>query len=215
MIDIHTHQPSGMPAVVEIVNRYPSEEIGGLRFFSTGIHPWYLKEETMDDELRVLEQRLSLPECLALGECGLDKRIDVPFDLQMSAFERQLELAIRYRKPVILHCVAAHQELIETQKRLGIDVPLIVHGFSKNRQIAESLLKHGFYLSFGKHLLRNPALGEVFKEVPDTRFFLETDTMEEGIATVYEKAARLRNMPLEALSDQVNATLLSVFGRQV
>jgi TatD DNase family protein len=45
--------------------------------------------------------------CLAVGECGLDKRIAIPIELQQLVFEKQLVLAQKYNKPVVLHCVAS------------------------------------------------------------------------------------------------------------
>ena len=60
--------------------------------------------------------------CLALGECGLDKKVQTPLDLQQEVFERQLTLAEKYKKPVIIHCVAAFQELIAIKKKLKLSV---------------------------------------------------------------------------------------------
>jgi TatD DNase family protein len=47
-----------------------------------------------------------------VGECGLDKRIAIPIELQQLVFEKQLVLAQKYNKPVVLHCVASFDELI-------------------------------------------------------------------------------------------------------
>ena len=76
---------------------------------------------------------------------------------------------------------------------------VIVHGFSKNEQVAKSLLDNGFYLSFGKYLLRNPDLEKVFKFVPENHFFLETDTIEESIFQVYQKAAAVKKLTVEQI----------------
>jgi TatD DNase family protein len=110
-----------------------------------------------------------------------------------------------------LHLVAAFQELIEIKKRLDVDVPMIVHGFSKNAQVAKQLLDNGFYLSFGKYLLRNPELSEVFAGVPNDRFFLETDTIEEGITEVYAKAAAAKNIDIKSLTEMVSTNFKTVF----
>lgn len=76
---------------------------------------------------------------------------------------------------------------------------MIIHGFSKNEQVAKSLLDNGFYLSFGKYLLRNTELTSVFEQVPNDRFFLETDTIEENIADVYIKAASIKQLDVEQI----------------
>ena len=91
--------------------------------------------------------------------------------LQTEVFEKQIALAEKYRKPLVLHLVAAYQELIAIHKKRPIKVPVILHGFSKNEQTAKALLDCGFYLSFGKYLLRNPELAAVFRSIPNDRFF--------------------------------------------
>ena len=210
LYNLHTHTSSNNTDVFAIVNRYLNEEID-VPFFSTGIHPWHIDEEKVEEHLVIIEKRLSLPGCLAIGECGLDKRIEKPMDLQEKVFEMHLELAKKYQKPVILHLVAAFQELIEVHNRIKPGVPVIVHGFSKNIQVAKQLLDNGFYLSFGKYLLRNPELSAVFAQVPSERFFLETDTIGEGIADVYARAAEARNIDIESLKDIVSNNFKTVF----
>jgi TatD DNase family protein len=208
--NLHTHTSANNPNILEVVNRYPYEDIN-VPYFSTGIHPWYIDEEKVGEHLAIIEQRLQLSNCLALGECGLDKRLEIPLELQISVFEKQLALAKKYNKPVILHLVAAFQELIEIKNRLQPGVPMIIHGFSKNAQVAKQLLDNGFYLSFGKYLLRNPELSDVLAMVPQVRFFLETDTIEEGIEEVYAKAALARNMDIAALQDTISTNFKTVF----
>jgi TatD DNase family protein len=210
LYNLHTHKSSEDANVFDIVNRYPYEEID-VPFFSTGIHPWHIDEDKLEEHLRIIENRLSMPGCLAIGECGLDKRIEKPLSLQIDVFEKHLILAKKYQKPVILHLVAAFQELIEVHNSIKPGVPMIVHGFSKNIQVAQQLLNNGFYLSFGKYLLRNPELSGVFAQVPTDRFFMETDSIEEGIAEVYAKAASARNIEIEELKNIVSTNFKTVF----
>lgn len=197
--NIHTHKSTHQDNVLEIVNQYPNEFDDSVTYFSIGIHPWYIDADRVDEYLQIINEKLPLKNCLALGECGLDKRIETPLEIQTEVFEKQLHLAIKHQKPVVLHCVSAYQEVIEIKKRLKIEVPMIIHGFSKNWQVAKSLLDNGFYLSFGKYLLRNPELSTVFEQVPNNRFFLETDTIEEDINDVYIKAASIKNIDVEQI----------------
>jgi TatD DNase family protein len=94
---------------------------------------------------------------------------------------------------------------------LRISVPILIHGFSKNEQLALQLLNNGFYISFGKYLLRNPEMESVFKSIPDNRFFLETDTIEEGIQEVYALAAKYKETSVAVIQNQVNDNFLEVF----
>ena len=211
LYNLHTHRFTNNSEITELVNQYPWEFVAGIPQYSIGIHPWYIVENRVESDLQFMEQKLQLPECWALGECGLDKRIDIPMTLQTEVFERQIALAEKYRKPLVLHLVAAYQELIAIHKKRPIKVPVILHGFSKNEQTAKSLLDCGFYLSFGKYLLRNPELAAVFQSVPNDRFFLETDTLEETVMDVYDKASQIKALSLTELKKQVASNWSKVF----
>ena len=210
-INIHTHQFSNLSDVVEVVNQYPWEFDALIPKYSIGIHPWYLDENRLAADLKSISEKLKLPECLALGECGLDKRIEISMELQTSVFKLQLQLVQQTEKPIILHCVAAYDEVIAVKKELDIKNPMIIHGFSKNEQVANSLLKNGFYLSFGKYLLRNPDLEKVIKFAPENKILLETDTIEESIYEVYEKAAFIRGISVEKMKAIVFQNYSNIF----
>jgi TatD DNase family protein len=209
--NLHTHKFTNNPNILELVNQYPWEFDASIPNYSIGIHPWYIDENRLKNDLKTIESKLQVKECLALGECGLDKRIEIPLALQIEVFEKQIILAEKYQKPLVLHLVAAFDELISIKKRLKISVPIIIHGFSKNEQVAKQLIDNGFYLSFGKYLLRNAELESVFKSVPNDRFFLETDTIEETLQEVYELAAKYKNIKIEDLIEIVNVNFQSVF----
>ncbi|MBS7253760.1 TatD family hydrolase [Flavobacterium branchiicola] len=211
--NFHTHQFTNQSNVLELVNQYPLEFDATIAYYSIGIHPWYIKEDQTDLELKIIEEKLQTKNCLAIGECGLDKRIEIPLDQQVIVFEKQLELAQKYNKPVVIHCVAAFQEVIAIKKKMNITVPMIIHGFSKNKQIAEQLIKAGFYISFGKYLLKNPDLKTVFQDIPNDRFFLETDTIEENIQEVYNLAAEYKNIEISELKAIISSNYKIVFER--
>ena len=209
--NFHTHQFTNQPDILELVNQYPQEFNAAISFYSVGIHPWYIAEDRIDADLKIIEEKLQNENCLAIGECGLDKRIEVLLDQQIIVFKKQLALAEKYKKPVVIHCVAAFQEVIAIKKEMKISVPMIIHGFSKNIQIANQLIAAGFYLSFGKYLLRNPELKTVFMQIPDDRFFLETDTVEESIKQVYDLAAEYKKMNIKELQQIISSNFKEVF----
>jgi TatD DNase family protein len=209
--NLHTHKFTKNPNVLELVNQYPWEFDEAIPYYSIGIHPWHINENRLEKDLEIIENKLQLPNCLALGECGLDKRIDIPMSLQIQVFEKQIALAEKYKKPLVLHLVAAFDELIEIKNRLKISVPIIIHGFSKNKQVARQLIDNGFYLSFGKYLLQNPELEEVFKSIPNDKFFLETDTIDETLEDVYTLAAKYKNLTLVQLQEIIDSNYRTVF----
>jgi TatD DNase family protein len=214
-LNLHTHKFTNQETILEIVNQYPQEFDNTIPYYSIGIHPWYINEKLLEVNLQMISSNLLEFNCMAIGECGLDKRIEIPFELQVTVFEKQLLLAQKLNKPVIIHCVAAFQEVIAIKKQLKITVPMLIHGFSKNKQIAKDLIDNGFYISFGKYLLENPKLETVFQSIPNDRFFLETDTLEQGIEDVYLLAAQYKNWSLNALQQQIKSNFAAVFKKQL
>ncbi len=211
LFNLHTHNFTSQENILELVNQYPWEFDEKIPLYSIGIHPWYIDESRLSSDLKTIDEKLSLQNCLALGECGLDKRIEIPIEIQKKVFKAQILLAEEHQKPLVLHCVVAFQEIIQIKKEQNVTVPMIIHGFSKNEQTAKQLLDNGFYLSFGKYLLRNPELKSVFQSVPNDRFFLETDTVDESLEEVYALAANYKNIEIEEIKSIVKANFENVF----
>ncbi|MBF6608294.1 MAG: TatD family hydrolase [Flavobacterium sp.] len=214
-IDLHTHTLPKREDVDAVLNQYPAEADSTLAMFSTGIHPWYIAAESLDDELGKMEELLARENCVAVGECGLDKKSKTDFRLQLEAFEAQLKLATNFRMPVIVHCVAAFQEIISLKSNLSVEVPMIIHGFSKSDELAQQLLNHGFYLSFGDRILESDALRQVLKNVPADRFFLESDSADVDIAEIYKTGAESRGAGTSELIQQMHSNFNSVFNKSI
>lgn len=211
--NLHTHSYTNQDDVIEIVNQYPQEFDESIPNYSIGIHPWYIVEDSINNDLQIIESKLQYQNCIAIGECGLDKRIEVSIALQQMVFEKQLVLAQKYQKPVIIHCVGAFQEVIAIKKKMNITVPMIIHGFSKNFDLANQLIKNGFYLSFGKSLFQISEMELVFKSLPNDRLFLETDTIEKDIKAVYKIASKYKNIKLEEIEAIITFNFNSIFNK--
>ena len=160
-------------------------------FFSVGIHPNAI-DGTATDKLIWLQELSTHPQCIAIGECGLDGLSKISIELQTEIFERQIELANRIRKPLIIHCVKRFSELIAFRNKAK--VPMVVHGFNKRKTVGDILQKHDFYLSFGKSLLQNVNLQEFVRSFPVERLFLESDSATFDLAELYEKVSRLKGI---------------------
>ncbi|APD07844.1 D-aminoacyl-tRNA deacylase [Flavobacteriaceae bacterium UJ101] len=183
--NIHTHHYYGEG--LEILNTYPNDFIEPESYFSIGIHPWYIKEENIDKELSILEEVIKKSNCVAIGECGLDKNSKVEFSLQKEVFLKQLELAEKYSKPVIIHCVKAFGELISICKPFH-HIPLIIHGYNKKQFLGEQLIKEGFFLSLGAHFQEKEELKNILK-IHFNKIFFETDDKEVSIENIFKEAA--------------------------
>ena len=207
-IDIHTHKQTSLSvSIVNCFNNFSQLPAGG--FYSVGIHPWYINTET-EKQFIELTQVSKQVNVIAIGECGLDKVCKTDFALQQLYFIKQIQLANTVHKPLIIHCVRAYHEIIQTLEEQKVQVPVIFHGFNKNKVLAQSLITKGYYLSFGRHLL-NTAVAETFKTLPLEQVFLETDDSEMEIEEIYKAAAAIKNIDVATLCKQVTQNALLVF----
>jgi len=146
--------------------------------YSAGVHPWYVTAN--DLEVAQLLQAESKRGMIAVGEIGLDRKIETPrFDLQMSVFEKQMQFAVDCDLPVIIHCRGAFNELIQCLNRTGVPRSGgIVHAFSGSVEIAETLLRKGLSFSMGGTLTyRNSRKrSDVLKKIFPEHFLLESDS---------------------------------------
>ena len=92
--------------VIELADLY-----NGFVYPALGWHPWYIKEEEIDAHLELIASNMD--KAVAVGEVGLDFYRDYsPRETQLWALRRQLELAVRLGRPVIIHCRQAESDLI-------------------------------------------------------------------------------------------------------
>jgi TatD DNase family protein len=201
--DIHTHQNENGANCITIINSSDAySEMKDGRFYSAGIHPWFINELKFEMQ----QQELSLSACRnnvwAIGECGLDKLCEAKWEIQLVAFRFQIQLANKLVKPLIIHAVRSHEEILALLKSELIKVPFVFHGFNKGNALAQKILKAGGYLSFGKALSGKNMAG-LFSEIPVEKVFLETDDSGCNIEQVYEWAAKAKSISVEKLQQQM------------
>ena len=207
-IDIHTHTEESNENLLQIINLNLESPCPEQGYYSYGIHPWALDnvDFQIEEALSLLEARLQSPNVLALGEAGLDKIHKASFERQVAVFERQIELSEALQKPMILHDVRSHNEIIALRKKHKAQQPWIVHGFSGTEQDIKQLIGQGIYLSVGESLLHpERKIYKSFKFIDLDYLFLETDMAEIGVEKVYEAAANLLEMDLSVLQTRIFA----------
>ena len=213
-INIHTHTLKSGDNLIQIVNlelETPCPEQG---YYSYGIHPWALDKADfqVDEALNKLKENLQQPQVIALGEAGLDKMHKASFEQQNKLFERQIDLSEALQKPMILHDVRSHNEIIALRKKHKAKQPWIVHGFSGTEQDVKQLIGQGIYLSVGESLLHpERKIHKSFKFIDLDYLFLETDMTEIGVEKVYEAAANLLEMDLSTLQTRIFANFARLF----
>ncbi len=208
--NLHRHSPANDLDETAIINVFPGQEIPEKHIYSVGLHPWHLSENMLECELELVKEKGE--NAVAIGESGLDRACDVPFELQAKAFRAQIEIAATLEKPLIIHCVRAYPELVSEKKSCRNSTPWIIHGFRGNKETATQLIKHGFHLSFGEALMNDMRLGEIFASIPEDLYFLETDESNISIREIYLKAASLRNTDLEDIIQKQWKNASVVFG---
>lgn len=192
-IDIHVHggKPSQGIFILETLmaheDRLPKSATGTA--FTYGIHPWFLKEESYREHLSMVEKVTGMPEVIAIGEAGFDKLRGPSTDLQVAVFEAQVSISENLRKPLIIHCVRAWDELLASQKKMKPGMNWMIHGFRGKPRQAQQLLSKGFWLSIWFEYALRPESGELFRTLPPEKFFLETDGAEVDIREIYNKVS--------------------------
>lgn len=208
-INIHTHK--AVVGEYAIVNKSAYDSIPEANYLSFGIHPWDIRRTDVELHLAILEQHCFDKEILAVGETGIDKAIQTSLEIQQIVFENLIKIAKDYELPVIIHCVKAWSEILFIRKSGKFINPWIFHGYNGNLQTAQQIIKSGCYLSFGKALLNNQKLQEIFIRLPKDIIFLETDDSELNIEEIYKKAAEISGISLEKLKEIIFNNFNKVF----
>ena len=171
ILDIHTHNAQTHAQTIETV----------------GIHPWRAHLDSL------IEVELAAPSVDAIGEIGLDYACNTPREKQIEVFEAQLAIAERLKKPVVLHCVRAFEDVIKTIEKYHLKA-VIFHGFIGSVEQAQRAVRQGYYLSFGERTFRSPKTIQAMHSTPLSHLFVETDESTTPIEDIYAKIAELRGI---------------------
>lgn len=207
-IDIHTHPFHLETNTIIVQNIFPGDgfaAFSGRNFYSVGLHPWHIKSPDENNELLVMvEEALEFDHVIFIGECGLDKNTETDFEEQKRVFQAQAFMAEEFRKPLIIHCVKAYNEILELHKKMHPEMPWIMHGYNGGAQITEQLVKRGIVFSFGEILFKeNSKAIESFKNLPMEQIFLETDEFDGEVESIYNQAASLKQVSVETIKKSI------------
>jgi TatD DNase family protein len=166
-IDSHCQE-----ALLALEARYPGRCIG-----MAGLHPCNVKDDYLT-ELRFVEAELARRRWVAVGEIGLDFYWDRTFETaQYAAFRGQIELALQYDIPIVIHSRESMNECIGVVKEYAASgVRGVFHCFGGDARAAGEIVGLGFFLGIGGVLTyKNSGLGEALRDVPMEFLVLETD----------------------------------------
>ena len=192
MDDIHTHRDYDNNITTYVKNLRLEDILSGnflhelkdaenkpTKYLSIGIHPWDLlnNDITIINNVihTIIPNIITHPKVYAIGECGLDKCIDIQLDIQRKVFVSQIKISEDHNLPVIIHAVHTYNEIIELRKSLTPKQIWIIHGYSGNAIIAKKLVDIGCMISFGINYKSHTKLIETFNSLNKNDILFETD----------------------------------------
>jgi TatD DNase family protein len=143
-----------------------------------GLHPTSVDANYKAQLETILQTLNETPNCVAIGEIGLDLYWDKTFIAeQQDAFAIQLQWALDRNLPVIIHQRDAFDEIIAVLDNFGKTLPRgIFHSFGGTMKQAEIILSKGFLLGIGGIVtFKKSTLPDVLKDIPLQKIVVETD----------------------------------------
>jgi len=209
-------------ALLALEAKYPGKCIG-----MTGLHPCNVKEN-YQSELQFVERELGRRPWVAVGEIGLDFYWDRTFEgQQYEAFHRQIEWALQYDIPIVIHSRESMTESIgvvrEHQKG---KLKGIFHCFSGDAHAAREIVDLGFYLGIGGVLTyKNSGLSDAIRDIPLEQLVLETDAPyltpvpfrgkrneSSYLKYIVHKLAEVKAIPVEEVARITTENAQKIFG---
>ena len=210
-------------------NRESNKEVLALAntynnmYIALGIHP-ESADTYQKEDLTFIEENLSNPKVIAIGEIGLDYHYTKENKtLQIKLLESQLKIAETHNLPVIIHSREATEDTINTLKKYHVKG--VIHSFSGSLETAKIYIKMGYLLGInGVITFKNSKLKEVIKEIPLEHLVLETDSpyltpepfrgKPNEPARIKEIAtfiSELKGISLEELARITNENIMRIF----
>lgn len=188
---------------------------------AVGIHPTELA-----DDINLLEDLVKNSNSIAVGECGLEFIGDFDKEKQEQYFRKQIELAQKYNKPLIIH---ARKAMDETVNILGEYKNLrgVIHCYSGGKKRIKKVLElpGEWYFGIDGNLTYEVGLEEVVKAIPHERLLAETDSplltpepfrgqenKPEYVKYVYQKIADIWGESFESTEKILDNNAKRLFG---
>jgi TatD DNase family protein len=212
-----------LQAMLDLEKAWP-----GKCFAMMGLHPCSVKDD-YEKELALVEDWLAKRPFSAVGEIGLDYYWDkTHVKEQELAFHRQIEWALHYRLPIVIHSRESMTDSIRiVREHQKGELGGIFHCFTGTLEEANQIIDLGFYLGIGGVLTyKNTHLREVLSALTLDKIVLETDSPyltpvpfrgkrneSSYIKYVAHTLAEVKNMPVEEVAKITTANAQKIFGR--
>lgn len=192
-----------------------------LIYSAVGIHP-----QEIADDINLLEELVKYPKTIAIGECGLEFLEEINKEKQEKVFRKQIELAQKYKKPLIIHARKAMDETIQILSEYK-NLKGVIHCYSGGKKRVKKVLElpGEWYFGFDGNLTYEVGLEEVVKEIPKNRILAETDSplltpepfrgqvnKPENVKYVYQKIADIWGESFENTEKIIDKNAKRLFG---
>lgn len=211
-----------MDAMIEsrrLLNEYSS------LYYSFGFHPEFASSVS-DNDIEYLISRISSDKdkIVAIGEIGLDYHYGKEnVDEQKCLFEKQLQIAMDFSLPVIIHSRDAVQDTYDILSKYKVSG--VIHCFSGSLEMAFKYIKLGFYVGIGGVVtFKNSKLQDVVRNIPLSRIVLETDSpylapspyrgqpnSSKYIPIIAAKIAELKNISVDEVMEVTTCNAMTLF----
>ena len=210
------------PALLKLEAEFP-----GKCFAMAGLHPCSVKIDYLD-ELAFVENALKKKDFIAIGEIGLDFYWDKTFtEYQYKSFRMQIEWALAYDLPIVIHTRNAMPETIAVIKEYASkNIKGVFHCFGGSYEEAKQIIDLGFYLGIGGVVTyKNSGLAEVLEKINLKYLLLETDSPylspvpfrgkrneSSYIKYIVEKIAQIKSVSIEIVAEATTINAQKIFG---
>ncbi len=195
-----------------------AQENTGYVYPAIGYHPWDIKEENTGECLAFIWAHIR--DCVAIGEVGLDYKAKINKNIQKEVFRSILEIASKYKKPVILHCRYSHKTVYQMIKEAGIE-SAVFHWYTGTIDLLSEIIESGYFISATPALTYSPLHQEAIRVAPLERILLETDTpvvyrgkesRPKDVRTTLEHMARIKKIGIGEIAHQTTKNACQFFG---
>ena len=196
-------------------------------FLMMGLHPTYVEDNYLD-ELQIVEQELANRKFVAIGEIGIDLYWDkTHLKEQQIAFRRQIQLAKKYKLPIVIHCREAFDEIFEIlEKEKSEDLFGIFHCFSGTYEQALQAISYNMKLGIGGVVtFKNGKIDQFINKIDLKHLVLETDSPylapipyrgkrneSSYIVNVIDKLASLYGLSTKEIALKTTENSKAIFG---
>lgn len=198
-------------------------------YFTQGIHPHDAKLAT-EESFQIIEKRSSEEKMVAIGEIGLDYHYNnSPKEKQIEVFRKQLEIAIKVDKPVVIHSRDADEDMMEILKELAPKLKRkgVIHSFTSGLELAQTALDLDFYLGFNGIITFKNAhdVRAAVELAPIEKILTETDSpfltpvphrgkenAPYRLPHILEKIAEIKSLEIEKVYEQAFQNAQDLFG---